>query len=90
MWRLPVRFSSLELGLEADRASMTEERKRAYAVPVVEQVGEALLRTEHVLADDFVHAITSEIEYPLDDSAEEHQEGLIGRAPNGGVGVTGW
>lgn len=68
---------------------MTEERKRAYAVLVVEQVGEALLCTERVLADDFVHAITSEIEYPLEDSAEENQEGWIDRAPNGEVGVTG-
>lgn len=43
-------LASQELGLEADRASMTEERKRAYAVLVVEQVGEALLRTEHVIS----------------------------------------
>lgn len=82
-------LASLELGLEADRASLTEERKRAYAVLVVEQVGEALLRTEQVLADDFVHAITSEIEYPLEDSAEENQEGWIDRVPDSGVGVTG-
>jgi hypothetical protein len=56
----------------------------------VEQVGEALLRTEQALADDFVHAIASEIEYPLEDPAEENHEDEIDCAPNGGVGVTGW
>ena len=90
MWQLPVRFSSLELGLEADRASMTEERKRAYAVLVVEQVGEALLRTEHVLADDFVHAISSEIEYLLDDASRGEPRRLDRACPKRRSGVTGW